>query len=400
MAWNQPGGGGGKDPWGSHGGQQGPPDLDEALKKLQARLNAILGGRGPGGGGIPAGGKGVKGFGVIALLILLVWAGLGIYIIDAPEKGVVLRFGKYARTAGPGLHWLPYLIERVEKVNVEQVRSEDIGFRQTASGQEVSVSSESLMLTQDENIIDIKFAIQYRVKEPKDYLFNVYEPDNTLRQATETAVREIVGKSDMDFVITEGRSDVANKVEQLIQQILDRYQAGLVVDNVNMQSAQPPKEVQESFFDAVKAREDEERTKNEARAYVADILPKARGEANAIRERAIAYKRGVVVRAQGETDRFLKVLKEYNKAPEVTRMRLYLDTVESMLTNSSKILIDAQGTNNLMYLPLEKLMAPREEMTGERPTVLLPSPDEMVPSSPRGEEDFRRQRPDTRERTR
>lgn len=370
MAWNQPGGNGDKDPWGGGrgGGQQGPPDLDEVLRKLQAGLGRIFSsgksGGGPGrGGGLPFGG-GKKGIGLILLLVLIGWIVAGIYIVDPAEQAVVLRFGKYVRTTGPGPHWAPFLVETVEKVNVQRVRSEDIGFRRTPSGQS-SVPNESLMLTEDEAIVDVKFTVQYRVNDPGAYLFNVVDPTTTLRQATEGAVREIVGKSEMDFVLTEGRDAVASEAEMLIQSILNDYGTGLFVSSVNMQSAQPPREVQDAFFDAVKAREDEERTKNQARAYAADILPKARGDANAIRERALAYQQRVEAAADGETDRFLSVLREYSKAPEVTRERLYLDAVESVLTNSSKVMVDVQGGNSLIYLPLDKLVRERERGEAE-----------------------------------
>lgn len=365
MAWNQPGGNGDRDPWGGGrgGGQQGPPDLDEVLRKLQASLGRVFGGGrsggGPGRGGGPLFGGGKKGILLIVLLVLVGWIVAGIYIVDPPEQGVVLRFGKYVRTTGPGPHWAPFLVETVEKVNVQQVRSEDIGFRRTPAGQS-SVPHESLMLTEDEAIVDVKFTVQYRVNDPGAYLFNVVDPTTTLRQATEGAVREIVGKSDMDFVLTEGRDAVASEAEVLIQSILNDYGTGLNVTSVNMQSAQPPREVQDAFFDAVKAREDEERKKNQARAYAADILPKARGDANAIRERALAYQQRVVAAADGETDRFLNVLREYNKAPEVTRERLYLEAVESVMTNTSKVMLDVEGGNSLIYLPLDQLMRMRE----------------------------------------
>jgi len=355
MAWNQPGGNGGRDPWGTRGGGgQGPPDLDEALKKLQATLGRIFGGGKLGGGGASFKGGG-KTVGLVAALAAIGWAIAGVYIVDPPEQAVVLRFGDYVRTEGPGPHWVPFLVEGAEKVNVELVRSAEIGFRRTGGGQ-TSVPQEALMLTQDENIIDIKFTVQYRVKDAANYLFNVLDPDMTLRQATESAVREIVGKSAMDFVITEGRSAVAARAEELIQETLDRYGAGLHVTSVNMQAAQPPAEVQDAFSDAVKAREDEERLKNEARAYAADILPKARGEANAMRERALAYKQRVVAGAEGETDRFLKILREYQKAPDITRARLYLEAVESVMGNTSKVLVDLEGGNNIMYLPLDQLI--------------------------------------------
>ena len=328
MAWNQPGGNGGdRDPWGQRDNQQGPPDLDEVLGKMQSKLTGVFGGKGGGGAGGSgrSGGGGISaiGVGIVAVVLVFAWVLMGIYIVEPAEEAVLTRFGKYDRVEGPGPHWAPYLVDRVEKVNVEQVRSADIGFR-TVAGQN-SVEFESLMLTKDENIVDLQFAVQYRVSSAKDYLFNVRDPDLTLRQATESAIREIVGKRTMDFVLTEGRDAVATEVSVLVQEIVDRYQAGLSVLTVNMQRAQPPEPVQDAFADAVKAREDEERTKNEARAYAADILPKARGEANAILEGALAYKERVVAAADGETSRFLRILDEYQKAPEVTRQRLYLE---------------------------------------------------------------------------
>lgn len=373
MAWNQPGGGGNRDPWGGRNGQQGPPDLDEVVRKLQARLSGLFGGRSGGGGGGGSGGSSMPSLGGAGLAAILgvvgvAWVLAGIYIVEPAEEGVVLRFGEYHLTTDPGPHWAPYLIDQVENVNVEQIRRAEIGFRSESGGQ--TVKNESLMLTRDENIIDIQFAVQYRIKNARDYLFEIRDADTTLRDATESAVREVVGKSGMDFVLTEGRSDVASKVKTLTQAILDRYKAGLLVTTVNMQSAQPPEEVQEAFADAVRAREDEERVKNEARAFAADILPKARGEANAMIERAEAYKQRVTSIATGESARFTSVLAEYQRAPEVTRQRLYLDTVESVMANSSKVLVDIEGGNNLLYFPLDKLIqpsaGPRPAETSER----------------------------------
>ena len=374
MAWNQPGGNG-NDPWGNRGPQQGPPDLDEVLKKLQDKLNGLFGGKkgprpvnggdGGGSGGGPGGGGprlnlGGVGLGVLLVGALVVWGLAGFFVIEPAERGVVLRFGEFNREVGPGLNWRPYFVETVEVVNVDEVRREEIGFRSAAGGQG-SVPHESLMLTGDENIIDVKFAVQYRVKDAGNYLFNVVDPDLTVRQATESAVREIVGRSEMDFVLTAGRNAVATEAETLIQEILDRYEAGLEITSVNMQDAQPPREVQDAFNDAVKAREDEVRLINEARAYAADILPKARGEADAVREAAEGYRQRVIAGAEGETDRFLNVLSEYRKAPEVTRKRLYLETVQAVLSNSSKVMVDVEGGNNLLYLPLDRLMDRRSQ---------------------------------------
>ncbi len=363
MAWNTPGGdSGNKDPWGGGGkknGEQGPPDLDEVVRKLQEKVTDIFGGAkkgGKDGGGSPIRGPGLKGIGLLAVIALIVWGLTGIYIVDPAERGVVLRFGKYVDTTMPGPHWhMPYPIEKVIIVNVDEVRTVEVGYR-SAGTTTAPVPREALMLTQDENIVDIQLAIQYKVKDAQDYLFNVRDPDLTLMQATESAVREVIGKSKMDFVLTDGRSQVAADTGTLIQTILDRYQAGLIVVSVNMQDAQPPEQVQDAFHDAVKAREDEERLKNIAHAYSNDILPKARGAAARQLEEANAYKARVVAEAEGQVARFNSVLAEYKRAPEVTRERLYLDTLEAVMANSSKVMIDVDGSNNLVYLPLDKMI--------------------------------------------
>jgi membrane protease subunit HflK len=346
MAWNEPGGSGGKDPWGGRNDEQGPPDLDEVVRKLQNKFNGIFGGGGGGGAASGGGGLGTGGIGMIVVIALLVWGLSGIYIIDEGTRGVVTQFGAYKDTTRPGPHWYPRFIQRVRKVNVENVRSIELGVR----------TEESLMLTQDENIVDVKFAVQYQVRNARDYLFNVSNPDETLRQAMESAVREIVGKSEMDFVLTGGRAEVVNRAQQLMQDILNSYKTGLVVNQLTMQDAQAPQQVQGAFADAVKAREDEQRLKNEAEAYANDILPKARGRGARLLEEASGYKEQVIAEAEGETSRFSSVLDEYAKAPEVTRKRLYLDTLESVLHKSSKVIVDTESGNNLLYLPLDKLM--------------------------------------------
>jgi membrane protease subunit HflK len=399
MAWNQPGGNGGRDPWGNRGGQQGPPDLDEVLKKLQSRLGRVFGGRsggGGGGGGFKLPGGSLLGIGVILAILAGAWALAGAYIVDPAEEAVVLRFGEYRTTTGEGLHWAPYFIDTVEKINVRELRNQEVGFR-SSGGSQTAVAHESLMLTEDENIIDIKFSIQYRVDDARDYLFNVLDPDLTLRQATESAVREVVGRSGMDFVITAGRDVVASETSTLIQEILDRYAAGMKITSVNMQDAQPPAQVQDAFFDAVKAREDQERIINQANAYKADIVPKARGEANALLERAEAYRQQVIAKADGETNRFLKVLDEYRKAPAVTRERLYIETVEQVMANSSKVLVDLQSGNNIMFLPLDKLMSGGAGGNVIRPGG-LDGNDIVSPSI--GMDEARRERDSIRSRTR
>jgi len=372
MAWNQPSGNGNKDPWGESGGRsQNPPDLDDVLKKIRDAIGGILGGSKGGGSATPPTRTGMGRKGSVLLLIgaLLIWIIWGFYIVEPQEQGVVMRFGEFTKLAPPGPHWIARPFYSVEKVDVERINKAEIGFRSSSGGTN-PIYNESLMLTEDENIIDIKFAVLYRILEPDRYLFNVLDPDNTLRQATETAVREIVGRSTLD-VLTEKRGEVSAEAATLIQSILDRYGeggAGLFVTSVNMQEAQPPREVQEAFADAVKAREDEERYKNEARAYAADILPKARGDANTVLEQARAYKEQVVASAEGETDRFLKVLTEYEKAPEVTRERLYLETVESVMGNSSKVLMDVEGGNNLLYLPIDQLIKSSSESRARQQT--------------------------------
>jgi membrane protease subunit HflK len=339
MAWNEPGGSG-KDPWGSQGGDQGPPDLDELARKFQQKLGGLFGGKGGGSGGT-GGGASRIGIGLVLGALVAVWVFSGIYIVAPAERAVVLQFGRYVKTTGPGPHWVPRFIQTVEKVNVEQIRN---------------IQRQSSMLTQDENIISVALAVQYRVKDAKDYLFQVRDPDLTLREATESAVREVIGKSKLDFALTEGRSEIVARTEVLLQEILDNYVTGLQVTSVNLQDAQPPEQVQGAFDDAIKAREDEQRLKNEAEAYSNEVIPVARGNAARQLEEANAYKEQVIAQAEGEASRFEQLLAEYQKAPKVTRQRLYLETMESVLANSSKVMVDVEGGNNLMYLPLDQLM--------------------------------------------
>ena len=366
MGWNEPGG---SDPWGGGGGNrggndQGPPDLDEVVRKLQNRFGGIFGGGG-GRGGDGGGAAALGGLGLLLAVGAVVWLASGIYIVDPAERGVELRFGKYTETTEPGPHWhIPYPIESVSKVNVDRVQSIELGYK-SAGRLESSVLSESLMLTQDENIVDVRLAVQYRIKDARDYLFQVRQPEDTLRQAAESAVREVVGKSKMDFVITEGRTEIAARTKELMQEILDRYQSGLVVTTVNLADAQAPEEVQEAFADAIKAREDEERFKNEAEAYSNEVIPKARGAAARQLEEAQAYKASVMAKAEGEASRFTNLLSEYRKAPEVTRERLYLETVEHVLSKSSKVMVDVSG-NNLLYLPLDKSTSQRDAQAAAR----------------------------------
>lgn len=362
MAWNEPGGNN-RDPWGGGGRDQGPPDLDEVVRKLSERLSGLFGkSRGGGSGdgsGSPGGGGARWLLGAGAIIAVLLWAGLGsFYIVDEGTRGVVLRFGKYVETTMPGLRWhLPYPIERVEIVDIEQVRSEEIGYR--SGGRQPSsrsVPKEALMLTQDENIVDVRLAVQYQVRDPRAYLFNVVEPDLTLRQAIESATREVIGRSSMDFVLTEGRADIVTQVRELAQSVLDLYKTGLRINGVALQDAQPPEEVQEAFADAIKAREDEQRAKNEAEAYANEVIPRARGQAARRLQEAEAYRSQVVSQAEGEASRFTQLLSEYSKAPDVTRERLYIDTMQSVLGNASKVLVDANNSGPLLYLPLDRLL--------------------------------------------
>ena len=380
----------GNDPWGGGGkNSQEPPDLDEVAKKLQESLSKIFGGgggkkkrggprpvgpSGSGGGGdddkpSSGGGSGVTiGLGTLFGVLGAIWMLSGVYIVDPAERGVELYFGKYFSTTLPGPHWVPpYPIAQVEKVNVEEIRNIEIGYRSRGGTQSTgSVPRESLMLTKDENIIDIKFGVQYRIKDAQNYLFSVLNPDVTLRQATESAVRDVIGKSNMDYVLTDGRSDIASRSRDLIQKIADRYNTGLEVTTVNMQDAQPPDQVQGSFADVVKAREDKQRLINEAEAYSNDLLPKARGASARILSEAEAYREKVVAKADGETSRFNQILAEYQKAPEVTRKRLYIDTMEGVLSRSSKVLVDVDSGNSMMYLPLDKMVG---QSSNARPVV-------------------------------
>ncbi len=338
MPWNEPGGSN-KDPWSRKPSDQGPPDLDELLRKLTGKFGGIFGGK-PGSGS--GSGKGPSlGLGLVIAVVAIVWLGSGFYIVSAGEAGVELRFGAFQEVTDPGPHWhIPYPIEAVEVINVDEVRD---------------AQHKATMLTQDENIVDIELAVQYRIKSPEDYLFQVRLPDPTLRQAMESALREVVGKSKMDFILGEGRAEIADDTKRLMQGILDDYKTGLLVTTVNLQQAQPPEQVQGDFADAIKAREDEVRFKNEAEAYANGILPQARGEAARVEQESNAYMERVIAKATGEAARFLKLMEEYQKAPEVTRERLYLDAIESVFSRSNKVLMDAKGTNNLMYLPLDKL---------------------------------------------
>jgi len=349
MAWNEPGGSGGnngdKDPWGTNRGNrgnQGPPDLDEVFKNLQKKFGNLFGGKGGGrSGGAGAAGSGF-GIGLVVVILLGFWLASGFYKVEEAERGVVFRFGKHVDTVQKGLHWhMPGPIERVEKVDVTKV---------------YTIPLNSTMLTQDENIVDILGTVQYSIANAEEYLFSVRHPEISLSQVTESALRQSIGRSKMDYVITEGRGEISIQVKDIIQEIVNNYETGLTIFKVNIQNAKPPEAVKDAFDDVTQAREDEERFKNEAEAYRNEVIPKARGASARMREEAEAYKNEVIARAEGEASRFTQLLKEYKKAPKITRERLYLDMMESVLSNSSKVMVDVEGGNNLLYLPLDKLM--------------------------------------------
>lgn len=345
MAWNEPGGNKDQDPWGNRKKEDGPPDLDEIVRKMQDKFGSILGGRKGRGdrGGDGGSGSGFM-FGALIVIALVVWLASGIYIVDSAERGVVLRFGKYSTTTGPGPHWhIPVPFETVDKVNVDKVQT---------------TSHMSQMLTKDENLIQIKLAMQYRVKNAQNYLFSVRDPDNTLKEASESALREVVGSKRLDDIlsVTGGREILVNETQNKTQDILDRYNTGLVVVKANLESTQPPQEVQSAFEDAIKAREDEDRYKKQAEAYERDIIPKAEGDAQRLTEEAEAYKQQMIEKARGDSSRFLQTYAEYRKAPEVTRRRLYIEAMENVLSRSSKVLVKIRQGNNIMYIPLDKIV--------------------------------------------
>jgi membrane protease subunit HflK len=373
--------------WGKRPGKEGPPDLDELWRNFNKKLDGLFGRRGGGNGDKPpTPGRRMGGAGLLLGLIVAVWLASGFYIVNEGQRGVVLRFGKHAETTMPGPRWhLPYPIETAEVVNVAGVRTVEVGYRNNVKSK---VLKESLMLTDDENIVDVQFAVQYVLKSPTDYLFNSRVPDDAVLQAAETAVREIVGKSSMDFVIFEGRAEVAAQARKLMQEILDRYGTGINVSNVTMQNAQPPEQVQASFDDAVKAGQDRERQKNEGQAYANDVIPKARGNAARLIQEAEGYRQRVIEQAEGDASRFRQIVAEYSKAPQVTRERLYLEAMQQILSNTSKVLIDQKGGNNLLYLPLDKIMQ-MSGAAGSKEAAVKPPEAVPEPSTARSRDAFR-----------
>jgi membrane protease subunit HflK len=346
--------------WGKRG-SSGPPDLDEIWRNVNRRINEAFGRKsggddegpgGPGGGGRPR--LPLSGAGILVALVLLVWLASGFYIVDEGRRGVVTRFGKYTETTQPGARWhLPFPIEEKELVDFSQVRTVEVGYRNTPKNKR---ENEALMLTDDENIIEIQFAVQYNLKSAEDFLFKVRKPDQIVQFIAQTAMGEVVGKAKMDFVLYEGREQIAKSAEKLMQEMLDRYGTGVYVQKVTLQSVQPPDKVQAAFDDAVKAGQDRERFRNEGQAYANDVVPRARGNAARLLEEANGYLASVVQKSEGDASRFRQILTEYAKAPGVTRERLYLDMMQSVLGNSSKVLVDQKAGSNLLYLPLDKLI--------------------------------------------
>jgi len=340
MAWNEPGGGKDNDPWGNRGGDQGPPDLDEAFRKLQQKLNGLFGSGGGGGG---SSGAHISGgtIGLILVVVALIYGGMGIYTVDQQERGVVLRFGKLVpEVVLPGLAWNAPIIDEVIIVNVTRVQTH---------------AHRTEMLSEDANIVDVAITVQYVIDRPTDYVVKVREPERSLAHATESALRHAVGSATMDDVLTEGRAQLAIDVKTRLQRYLDVYGTGLLVSTVNIEETAPPQPVKAAFDDVQKAKEDEETLVNEADAYLESVVPVARGVAAQQIQQATAYRDQVVAEAQGETQRFLKLLKEYKLAPEVTRTRLYIDALEQVLSSSSKVMVDVKGGNNMLYLPLDRI---------------------------------------------
>ena len=372
----------------------GPPDLEELWRDFNRRLSGLFGGRatgaeksGGGFGGVPSGPPSGKMFGgglaLVAVVVGLLWASSGFFIVPEGQTAAILRFGKFQQlTDRAGFKWrLPYPVESHEIVNLQQLRQVEVGYRNNVK---TKVLKESLMLTDDENIIDIQFAVQFRLKDAKAWLFNNRDPGEMVLQAAETAMREIVGRSKMDFVLYEGKEQIAKSAEKLMQQIVDRYDSGIAIVNVTLQNAQPPEQVQASFDDAVKAGQDRERAKNDGQAYANDVIPKARGTAARLMQEAEGYKQKVVVSAEGEASRFKQVLTEYSRAPQVTRDRMYIETMQQVFSNTSKIMVDARAGNQMLYLPLDKLIgqggggtAAAEPLPVQRPSV-DPSPPTSV----------------------
>ncbi|GMM83659.1 FtsH protease activity modulator HflK [Pseudoalteromonas sp. MTN2-4] len=356
MAWNEPGkNGNDNDPWKKRGGKdQGPPDLDEVFRKFGDKFGGIFGGK-PGGSNGGLGGAGIT---FVLLIAIVVWALSGIYTVKEAERGIVLQFGKFDRIAEPGLRWKATFIEQVIPIDIEAVRS---------------LSASGFMLTEDENVVSVEFEVQYRVVDPTLYRFSVTDADHSLQQALDSALRYVVGHSRMDQVLTTGREVVRQRTWDELNKIIEPYNLGLIVTDVNFKDSRPPAEVKDAFDDAIAAQEDEERFIREAEAYEREIEPRARGQVTRMTQEAEGYKERIILEAQGEVARFEQLLPEYQAAKEVTRQRLYIDMMEEVLGSSSKVLVDVKGGNNMMYLPLDKIM----QRSGQQGAMTLPNASDL-----------------------
>ena len=366
MAWNEPGNnnngdnnGRDNDPWGKNnnrgGRDQGPPDLDEVFSKLSQKLGGKFGKKGGNGNGSSIGGGGAIGFGVIAVIAIAIWFFAGFYTVGEAERAVVLRLGQFDRIEEPGLNWHPRFIDEIKDeqlVNVQAIRS---------------LRAAGTMLTKDENVVTVEMGVQYRVSDPYKYLYRVTNADDSLRQATDSALRAVIGDSLMDSILTSGRQQIRQSTQETLNRIIDSYDMGILIVDVNFQSARPPEQVKDAFDDAIAAREDEERFEREAEAYRNDILPKATGRAERLKKEAVGYSERTVNGALGQVAQFEKLLPEYQAAPEVTRNRMYLDTMEKVYSSTSKVLIDSESSGNLLYLPIDKLGAQGGSQSGTRP---------------------------------
>ncbi|WP_113906979.1 FtsH protease activity modulator HflK [Aliidiomarina celeris] len=371
MAWNEPGNSGNdRDPWGSNnkGGRnsgskdQGPPDLDEALKNLMGKLGLGGGKGGKGGSGSNAGGSlPAKGVGFVVGLLLVVWFIAGFYTVKEAERGVIQRFGAYHSEVTSGLHWRPALIDTVTNIDVNNVST---------------MQTTGFMLTEDENVVRVELGVQYRIVDPRAYMFNVENPESSLSQITDSALRYVIGHNTMDNILTVGREEVRQQTWEIVDRLIERYNVGLSVIDVTFQSARPPEEVRDAFDDAIRAQEDEERFIREAEAYAREIEPTARGRVRRMQQEAQAYKEQTVLRAQGEVARFNELLPQYQAAPEVTRQRIFLETLERIYANNAKIFIDTEGNNNLMYLPLDQILQNNGRAT--TPAPMLPTGQNSV----------------------
>lgn len=362
MSWNDPGGGN-RDPWGGRRGEEGPPDLDEVARKFKKRFKQLFrkgdggGGDDGDGGGSGRGGPRMIGIAIIVVVLLIIWLASGFYVIEQGWRGVETRFGEYTRTTLPGLHWhLPWPIEDMIPVNVRKRRRITVGYEVVSPGNTRLIANEARMLTKDENIVSVQLVVQYHVSDPTEYLFTFRNPEQTLNQVTQSALRQVVGKHKLSFILTRGRAEVAAQTRKVIEDIIERYDIGLEVVVVAVQDIQPPEPVQPAFADVNRAREDKQRLINQAQAYRNSIIPKAQGKAARIGARAEAYKAEVIARAKGVTSRFLQIASEYAKAPEITRKRLYLETLEEVLAKTGKVVVgDTGGAQPLMFLPLDRM---------------------------------------------